>query len=103
MQTPNSPVPTDYSLIVYMPGQDPYPFAVDQDHRPDIQAISLQEAKDQSTRSYQVRGTDLQNWRVVAIPVMNNGNSAVVVIGLPLKGVDGVLAHASLALWEWGY
>jgi two-component system OmpR family sensor kinase len=98
LQAPNPPVPTDYSLILYAPGQDAYPFGGDPDNRPDIRSISVEEARDQGVRPYQVRGTDGQNWRVVAVPVLNNGNSAVVVIGLPLQSVDDVLAHATLVV-----
>jgi two-component system OmpR family sensor kinase len=91
-------VPTDYSLTLFSPGQDPYPLGGDADDRPDIRSISVEEARDQGGRPYQVRGTDGQNWRVVAVPVLNNGNSAVVVIGLPLQSVDDVLSHATLVV-----
>lgn len=102
LRAPNPPIPTDYSLILYTSGQDPYPFGGHSDHRPDITSISVQEARDQGARPYQVRGTDGQNWRVVAVPVLNNGNSAVVVIGLALKSVDDVLAHATLVVSGMG-
>ena len=97
LQSPN-PVPTDYSLILYTPGEDPYPFGGDAENRPDISNITADEAQDLGTRPYQVRGTDGQNWRVVAVPVLDNGRSAVVVIGLPLQSVDDVLKHATLVV-----
>ena len=102
LQAPNPPILTDYSLILYSPGQDPYPFGGHSEHRPDITSISVQEARDLGARPYQVRGTDGHNWRVVAVPVLNDGNSAVVVIGLPLKSVDDTLAHATLVVSGMG-
>jgi two-component system OmpR family sensor kinase len=98
LQTPNPAVPTDYSLTLYTPGQDPYPFGGDPDNRPDIRSMSVEDARDQGGRPYQVRGTDGQNWRVVAVTVLNNGSSAVVVIGLPLQSVDDVVGHATLVV-----
>ena len=102
LQAANPPIPTDYSLVLYTPGQRPFLFGGDPDHRPDIRSMSVQDARDQGARPYQVRGIDGQNWRVVAVPVLNNGNSAVVIIGLPLKGVDDVLAHATLVVCAMG-
>ncbi|WP_267277843.1 sensor histidine kinase [Arthrobacter sp. CDRTa11] len=98
LQTPNPMVLTDYSLTLFTPGQDPIPFGGDPDNRPDIKSISVQDARDQGGRPYQVRGTDGENWRVVAVTVLNNGTSAVVVIGLPLTSVDDVLEHAILVV-----
>lgn len=97
LQAPN-PVPTDYSLILYTPGEAPYPFGGDPENRPDISSISVDEALGRGTQPYQVRGTDGQNWRVVAVTVLDNGRSAVVVIGLPLQAVDDVLKHATLVV-----
>lgn len=98
LQAPNPMVPTDYSLILYTPGEDPQLFGGDAEDHPDIPAISVQDAQDRGTRPYQVRGTDGQNWRVVAVTVLNGGRPAVVVIGLPLQSVDDVLRHATLVV-----
>ena len=40
LQAPN-PVPTDYSLILYTPGEDPYPFGGDADEPPGHQQHHL--------------------------------------------------------------
>jgi two-component system OmpR family sensor kinase len=98
LQAPNPMVPTDYSLILYTPGEAPYPFGGDAENRPDISSVSVEDAQNQGTRPYQVRGTDGQNWRVVAVTVLNGGRPAVVVIGLPLQTVDDVLKHATLVV-----
>ncbi|RAX44851.1 two-component sensor histidine kinase [Arthrobacter sp. AQ5-06] len=98
LQAPNPMVPTDYSLILYTPGEDPQLFGGDPEDHPDITAISVEDAQDRGTRPYQVRGTDGQNWRVVAVTVLNGGRPAVVVIGLPLQSVDDVLKHATLVV-----
>jgi two-component system OmpR family sensor kinase len=45
-----------------------------------------------------VRGTDGENWRVVAVTVQNGQTTAVVVIGLPLESVDDVLKHATVVV-----
>jgi len=98
LQTPNPPVPTDYSLILFVPGQEPYPFGGDAEKHPDISAISVEQAQARGVVPYQVRGTDGQNWRVVAVTVQTNQTTAVVVIGLPLQSVDDVLKHATLVV-----
>lgn len=98
LQAPNPMVPTDYSLILFAPGEDPYPFGGDPESRPDISSVTVQQAQERGAVPYQVRGTDGQNWRVVAVPVQNNQTTAVVVIGLPLQSVDDVLKHASLVV-----
>ncbi|MDQ0635336.1 two-component system OmpR family sensor kinase [Arthrobacter pascens] len=99
LQAPTNPmVPTDYSLILFTPGEEPYPFGGDPKNRPDISQISVSEAQALGNRPYQVGGTDGQNWRVVAVTVLDNGVSAVVVIGLPLQSVDDVLKHATLVV-----
>ncbi len=98
LQSPGPTVPTDYSLILYTPGEQPQLFGGDPDNHPAISEISVQEAQDSGTRPYQVGGTDGQNWRVVAVPVLNGGRPAVVVIGLPLESVDDVLKHATLVI-----
>jgi two-component system OmpR family sensor kinase len=98
LQAPNPMVPTDYSLILFAPGEEPYPFGGDPESRPDISSITVQQAQERGAVPYQVRGTDGQNWRVVAVPVQNNQTTAVVVIGLPLQSVDDVLKHASLVV-----
>ncbi|MEA3549461.1 MULTISPECIES: sensor histidine kinase [Pseudarthrobacter] len=98
LQAPNPMVPTDYSLILFAPGEEPYPFGGDPESRPDISSVTVQQAQERGAVPYQVRGTDGQNWRVVAVPVQNNQTTAVVVIGLPLQSVDDVLKHASLVV-----
>jgi two-component system OmpR family sensor kinase len=99
LQAPNPmSVPTDYSLTLFVPGEEPYPFGGDANVRPDISSISLEEAQKRGTQPYQVRGTDGQNWRVVAVTVLSGGRLAVVVIGLPLQSVDDVLKHATLVI-----
>lgn len=98
LQAPNPMVPTDYSLILFTPGEDPQLFGGDPQEHPDISTISVEEAQERGARPYQVRGTDGQNWRVVAVTVLNGGRPAVVVIGLPLQSVDDVLKHATLVV-----
>jgi two-component system OmpR family sensor kinase len=97
LQTPN-PVPTDYSLVLFTPGEDPVPFGGDPDIHPDIRSMSVVAAHARGLEPYQVRGTDGENWRVVAVPVQTNRGAAVVVIGLPLQSVDDVLKHATLVV-----
>ncbi|WP_411375606.1 sensor histidine kinase [Arthrobacter sp. MPF02] len=96
--TPNPAVPTDYSLVLFVPGEDPQPFGGDPEIHPDIESISVVEAQGRGVVPYQVRGTDGENWRVVAVPVQTNQGAAVVVIGLPLRSVDDVLKHATLVV-----
>ncbi len=98
LQAPNPSVPTDYSLILFVPGEDPYPFGGDPEQHPDINAISVEQAQARGGVPYQVRGTDGENWRVVAVAVQTNQTTAVVVIGLSLQDVDDVLQHASLVV-----
>ena len=95
-------VPTDYSLILYTPGEDPYPFGGDAGqppgHQQHLRRMKRRTWEPAPTRS---AGTDGQNWRVVAVTVLDNGRSAVVVIGLPLQSVDDVLKHATLVVTAW--
>ncbi|MFM9274253.1 ATP-binding protein [Pseudarthrobacter sp. NKDBFgelt] len=99
LQAPTNPmVPTDYSLILFAPGEEPYPFGGDPENRPDISSITVEQAQARGTVPYQVRGTDGENWRVVAVPVQNGQTTAVVAIGLPLRSVDDVLKHATLVV-----
>jgi two-component system OmpR family sensor kinase len=98
LQAPNPMVLTDYSLILFTPGGDPQLFGGDLEKHPDISGISVEEAQQREARPYQVRGTDGQNWRVVAVTVLSNNRPAVVVIGLPLQSVDDVLKHAILVV-----
>ncbi len=98
LTAPNPMVLTDYSLILFTPGEDPQPFGGDPEYHPDISTISVEEAQERDERPYQVRGTDGQNWRVVAVRVLSNNGPAVVVIGLPLQSVDDVLQHAILVV-----
>lgn len=99
LQVPNPMViPTDYSLILYAPGEDPEPFGGDPNARPDISSISVDEAQQRGNQPFQARGTDGQNWRVVAVTVLDRGRLAVVAIGLPLQSVDDVLKHATVVI-----
>ncbi|WP_461189204.1 sensor histidine kinase [Arthrobacter sp. Z4-13] len=99
LQAPSNPaVPTDYSLILFVPGQEPYPFGAEPDNGPDISSMSVEQAQAHGDAPFQVRGTDGQNWRVIAVTVQNNKTTAVVVIGLPLESVDDVLKHATLVV-----
>jgi len=100
--TPSTPtdsaVPTDYSLTLYVPGVDPYPFGGSQSDRPAIANITAAEAKARGNAPFQVKGTAGTNWRVVAIGVTANGQNGVVIIGLPLTPVDKVMEHAVLVV-----
>ncbi len=91
-------VPTDYSLTLYVPGLDPYPFGGSQNDRPAITNITAAEAKIRGNSPFQVKGTAGTNWRVVAIGVTANGQNGVVIIGLPLTPVDKVMEHAVLVV-----
>jgi two-component system OmpR family sensor kinase len=71
LQAQNPMVPTDYSLILFTPGEDRQVFGGDPDNHPDISTVSVEEAQQREVRPYQVRGTDGQNWRVVAVTVLN--------------------------------
>ncbi|MFK0041222.1 ATP-binding protein [Paenarthrobacter sp. NPDC090517] len=94
----DSTVPTDYSLTLYVPGLEPYPFGGSQSDRPAIANITAAEAKLRGNSPFQVRGTAGTNWRVVAIGVTANGQNGVVIIGLPLTPVDKVMEHAVLVV-----
>ncbi|MET4541314.1 two-component system OmpR family sensor kinase [Arthrobacter bambusae] len=94
----DSAVPTDYSLTLYVPGLDPYPFGGSQTDRPAISNITSTEAKQRGNTPFQVRGTAGTNWRVVAVGVVANGQNGVVIIGLPLTPVDKVMEHAVLVV-----
>lgn len=97
LQAPNPVVPTDYSLLVFSPGQEPVPIGGDPNDRPAIASISVEEARQRGGQPFQVSGTDGRNWRVVAVAVTTaNAESAVVVIGLPLESVDDIMGHAAL-------
>lgn len=96
--SPSAEVPTDYSLILFAPGQQPYRLGGDPDNHPAISSISVEQAQARGRVPFQVGGTDGQNWRVVAVTVLSNSQPAVVVIGLPLEGVDDVLKHATLVV-----
>jgi two-component system OmpR family sensor kinase len=98
LQDQNSNVPTDYSLMLLTPGLPPYVFGGDKEDRPGIASISVAEARDRDQTPFQVRGTDQQNWRVVAVTVVDGSRSAVVIIGLPLAPVDSVVEHAALVV-----
>jgi two-component system OmpR family sensor kinase len=97
LQAP-SPIPTDYSLMLFAPGEQPYTFGGDPDDHPDISSITVDQAQARGLAPFQVRGTDGQSWRVVAVTVQNGQTTAVVVIGLPLASVDDVLKHATLVV-----
>lgn len=94
----DSAVPTDYSLTLYVPGLEPYPFGGSQSDRPAIANITAAEAKLRGNSPFQVKGTAGTNWRVVAIGVTANGQNGVVIIGLPLTPVDKVMEHAVLVV-----
>jgi two-component system OmpR family sensor kinase len=94
----DSAVPTDYSLTLYVPGLEPYPFGGSQSDRPAIANITAAEAKLRGNSPFHVRGTAGSNWRVVAIGVTANGQNGVVIIGLPLTPVDKVMEHAVLVV-----
>ncbi|WP_427004685.1 ATP-binding protein [Pseudarthrobacter sp. H2] len=98
LQDQNSNVPTDYSLMLLTPGLPPFVFGGDKEDHPQITSISVAEARDRDQTPFQVRGTDQQNWRVVAVTVVDGNRSAVVIIGLPLAPVDSVVEHAALVV-----
>ncbi len=99
LQTANPWVPTDYSLLVAIPGQRPVPFGRATANYPDITSISVDEARRRAAEPFQVGGTDGRNWRVVAVEVTTTDTkSAVVVIGLPLQSVDDAMSHAALVI-----
>ncbi|WP_426998323.1 ATP-binding protein [Pseudarthrobacter sp. N5] len=97
LQAPNSSVPTDYSLLLYSPGQPAYVYGGSQDVHPDIDSISATDARARQNKPFQVRGTDGSSWRVVAVNVLDNsGRSAVMIVGLPLQPVNEVVEHAAV-------
>ncbi|SLK08592.1 two-component system, OmpR family, sensor kinase [Arthrobacter sp. P2b] len=99
LQAPSPRVPTDYSLTLFVPDEEPFPLSRDTDGGgPDISSMSVEQAQLRGGLPYQVRGTDGENWRVVAVRVLANNRPAVVVIGLPLQSVDDVLKHATLVV-----
>ncbi|MFC9772027.1 MULTISPECIES: sensor histidine kinase [unclassified Pseudarthrobacter] len=98
LQGSSPEVPTDYSLLLYGTDQQPLRLGGDADNHPDIKSITSEQAQARGRVPFQVGGTDGQNWRVVAVPVLSNNRPAVVVIGLPLEGVDDVLKHATLVV-----
>lgn len=98
LSEPNPAVPTDYSLTLYVPGLDPYPFGGRSNDRPAIASITPAEAKARGNTPFQVAGTTGSNWRVVAVGVVANGQNGVVIIGLPLTPVDKVMEHAVLVV-----
>ncbi|WP_186467028.1 HAMP domain-containing sensor histidine kinase [Arthrobacter sp. UKPF54-2] len=99
LQDQNPNVPTDYSLMLFSPGQPAYVFGGSKGSRPSIGSISPEEARSRGEAPFQVRGTDGRNWRVVAVNVLDgNQRAAVVVIGLPLYPVDSVMEHAALVV-----
>ncbi|WP_186372217.1 HAMP domain-containing sensor histidine kinase [Arthrobacter sp. KBS0702] len=99
LQDQNPNVPTDYSLMLFSPGQPAYVFGGSKGSRPSIGSISPEDARSRGEAPFQVRGTDGRNWRVVAVNVLDgNQRAAVVVIGLPLYPVDSVMEHAALVV-----
>ncbi len=99
LRAPSNPaVPTDYALILFVPGDEPFPFGAEPDTGPDISSMSVEQAQAHGEVPFQVKGTDGQNWRVIAVTVQNDRTTAVVVIGLPLETVDDVLRHATLVV-----
>lgn len=99
LQDQNQSIPTDYSLMLFTPGQPPFPFGGSKELHPDIASISPADVTNLQQTPFQVRGTDGRNWRVVALNVVDsNQRSSVVVIGLPLWPVDSVMEHAVLVV-----
>lgn len=99
LQDQNPNVPTDYSLMLFSPGQPGYVLGGSKGSHPSIDSITPQDAHERGEAPFQVRGTDGRNWRVVAVIVLDgNQHSAVVVIGLPLYPVDSVMEHAILVV-----
>ena len=95
---PNPVVPTDYTVTIYYPGATGSNLD-GKSNRPDIEEISIEEARERELRPYQVKGSDDKNWRVVAVNVVDREQRrAVVVVGLPLSPVDEVLRHAALVV-----
>ncbi|MDI3242982.1 ATP-binding protein [Arthrobacter sp. AL08] len=99
LQDQNQNIPTDYSLMLFAPGQKPVPFGGDKEIHPEITGISPADVVGLQQVPFQVRGTDGHNWRVVALNVVDsNERTSVVVIGLPLWPVDSVMEHAVLVV-----
>jgi two-component system, OmpR family, sensor kinase len=98
LQASSPEVPTDYSLLLFGPDQAPVRLGGDPDNHPAISSITTEQAQARGRVPFQVGGTDGENWRVVAVTVLSNNHPAVVVIGLPLQGVDDVLKHATLVV-----
>ncbi|WP_052690608.1 sensor histidine kinase [Pseudarthrobacter chlorophenolicus] len=98
LQATSPEVPTDYSLLLFRQGQEPLRLGGDPDNHPAVSFISPEQARARDSVPFQVGGTDGENWRVVAVPVLSNNQPAVVLIGLPLEGVDDVLKHATLVV-----
>ena len=99
LQEQNPAVPTDYSLVLYSPGQPPFTFGGSKESRPDIKDISPARARELDYEPFQVQGTDGGNWRVVAVNVLDGSQrNAVVIVGLPLAPVDEVMEHAVLVV-----
>ncbi|BAS07450.1 histidine kinase [Arthrobacter sp. Hiyo4] len=48
LQAPNPMVPTDYSLILYTPGEDPQLLGGDPNDHPDIATISVEDAQNRA-------------------------------------------------------
>ncbi|KSU70362.1 sensor histidine kinase [Pseudarthrobacter enclensis] len=98
LQATSPEVPTDYSLLLFSPGQQALRLGGDPDNHPAVSSITPEQAQARGRVPFQVGGTDGENWRVVAVDVQANGQPAVVLIGLPLEGVDDVLKHATLVV-----
>ncbi len=99
LQDQNPNVPTDYSLVLFIPGQPTLIFGGSKSSRPAISSITPDEARSRNEAPFEVGGTDGRNWRVVAVNVLDGSQrAAVVVIGLPLYPVDSVMEHATLVV-----
>ena len=99
LQDQTQSIPTDYSLMLFAPGQPPVPFGGNKDSARTSPASPPPRPRTAQQDPFQVRGTDGRNWRVVALNVVDsNERSSVVVIGLPLWPVDSVMEHAVLVV-----
>lgn len=100
LQDSNSAVPTDYSLLLFSPGlPQPYIFGGSKTNYPNIRSITPADVRRYNDMPFQVRGTDHNNWRVMAVNVVDsNNNTAVVIVGLPLSPVDKVMEHATFVV-----
>ncbi|MDP5227760.1 MULTISPECIES: HAMP domain-containing sensor histidine kinase [Arthrobacter] len=92
-------VPTDYAVLVLRTGSPPFRTGASQAGYPDIQQMSLADARSTDDKPYEAAGTAGHNWRVAAVVLTDqSGHSFVVVLGLPLAPVDEIMEHAVLVV-----